>query len=284
MTATSFIKYVGFLWFCFAIYWYVCKMKNNCCFFCETALTALTIADYDTTFLTTDNHIQYEHSNNLPVIQKDVKKALILAAYYLRTHPYRTLTITGYYDKSESNPTDFDNLGLARADTIRQLLLDVEVPTDQLVITSIEKDDAKFYRNYIVKGNDFAFQKKVVVSKKIEQQLLNDTMRIHFNSGVQGDFLFNSKTHAYIDNVAIYLAQEPTATIVIIGHTDKVGSPAKNLQLGKQRAESIKKYLTRLSIKDKQIQTNSEGEDKPVQIGKPAENRRVELIVNNTNH
>ena len=53
--------------------------------------------------------------------------------------------------------------------------------------------------------------------------------------------------------------------MVITGHTDRLGKPDYNKQLGKRRADSIRHYLTsRFGLPSEQIQTQSMGDTQPV--------------------
>lgn len=68
----------------------------------------------------------------------------------------------------------------------------------------------------------------------------------------------------------------------ISGHTDNQGDAAKNLEISKERAEAVKKYLTEnFSIKDERLQVAYHGQNRPrVPNTSPANqeaNRRVEF-------
>lgn len=73
-------------------------------------------------------------------------------------------------------------------------------------------------------------------------------------------------------------------TVVVIGHTDSIGSDAYNLKLGMRRAEAVKAYLISKGIDSRTIKTNSRGEREPVADNKTAigraKNRRVIIEVN----
>ncbi|AMO67932.1 OmpA/MotB [gamma proteobacterium BDW918] len=105
-------------------------------------------------------------------------------------------------------------------------------------------------------------------------------------SGVHFEFnksrlMLDSQT--VLDKVAESLANEPDVNIIIMGHTDSVGSDAYNLKLSQSRAESVVRYLTRKGISESRQKAKGYGESRPVADNSTDEgrerNRRVELQV-----
>jgi len=72
----------------------------------------------------------------------------------------------------------------------------------------------------------------------------------------------------------------PSARVVIEGHTDAVGTPQYNLQLSRQRAEAVKRYLvTEHGLDERQLSTVGFGPARPidgVDASRP-DNRRVQF-------
>lgn len=86
-----------------------------------------------------------------------------------------------------------------------------------------------------------------------------------------------------ISDIAKVLAENPDVRIRIDGHTDSDGDDAKNLDLSKRRAASVKNMLSAdYSITADRIETSGLGETKPVAPNTTSEgkakNRRVEFI------
>jgi outer membrane protein OmpA-like peptidoglycan-associated protein len=79
------------------------------------------------------------------------------------------------------------------------------------------------------------------------------------------------------------IAERPDPEILVIGHTDKVGSVRFNDQLSLQRAQIVKKILVRRGFPAASIQVSGRGSREPLidTPGKVAEqkNRRVEISV-----
>ena len=86
---------------------------------------------------------------------------------------------------------------------------------------------------------------------------------------------------ARLAEVGEVLARHPELDVNIQGHADERGSSQYNLALGQKRAESVKKYLAQLGVKEGQIKAVSFGAEKPLDPGHDEEawkkNRRAEV-------
>jgi OOP family OmpA-OmpF porin len=105
-------------------------------------------------------------------------------------------------------------------------------------------------------------------------------------SGVHFEFnkarlMLDSKT--VLRKVAESLANEPDVSIIIMGHTDSVGSDVYNLKLSQERAQSVVNYLGTQGIEPARQTAKGYGESKPVGDNNTEDgrerNRRVELQV-----
>ncbi len=78
-----------------------------------------------------------------------------------------------------------------------------------------------------------------------------------------------------------FLKQNPTARVLVTGHTDERGSREYNLALGERRAQTVQKYLAAQGVNIKNIEIRSLGEEMPAATGKNEEayrqNRRAVL-------
>jgi len=106
------------------------------------------------------------------------------------------------------------------------------------------------------------------------------TYGIYFDSGSDKIKPESAGTLKMISDV---LKENPTVGITIVGHTDSDGDDAKNLDLSKRRAVSVKNVLSsEYGIEASRLQTDGKGETVPVapntSLEGKARNRRVELI------
>ena len=92
------------------------------------------------------------------------------------------------------------------------------------------------------------------------------------------------RTHSfpYLDRAANLLISKGIR-LKLSGHTDNVGSDAYNLQLSKERAESVMNYLVSKGANPSSIEAIGYGEERPIATNKTAGgrqlNRRVEFII-----
>ena len=88
-----------------------------------------------------------------------------------------------------------------------------------------------------------------------------------------------------LELVAKRLRENPEVRIRIEGYTDERASEAHNLELSKERAESVKRILVGFGVGPERLQTVGYGESNPVATNDTPEgralNRRVELLVLN---
>lgn len=105
-----------------------------------------------------------------------------------------------------------------------------------------------------------------------------------------GDVLFESGKSAMrsegmksIDDLAGFLIEYPERKIMIEGFTDSIGSLALNMELSRNRANSVKSALVSRNISPSRIQTIGYGEEFPIatninEAGR-RQNRRIEIII-----
>lgn len=86
-----------------------------------------------------------------------------------------------------------------------------------------------------------------------------------------------------LGRVADQLKNESGVKILVEGHTDNVGTTAKNQELSEKRANAVREYLVSRGINADRITAQGRGEEAPVATNKTAagrqQNRRVELVI-----
>jgi len=88
---------------------------------------------------------------------------------------------------------------------------------------------------------------------------------------------------AKLDELVAKINNIKLEVVIVIGHTDWVGTDEYNQRLSVRRAESVKAYLVTKGIEKNRIYTEGKGEKQPVADNKTkegrAKNRRVEIEV-----
>lgn len=81
---------------------------------------------------------------------------------------------------------------------------------------------------------------------------------------------------------AEYLANTPSASVVVEGNTDERGTVEYNLALGERRAAEIRRFLLANGAAAEQVETVSYGEERPAVTGTDdsayAQNRRAVIV------
>ena len=86
-----------------------------------------------------------------------------------------------------------------------------------------------------------------------------------------------------LSEVADVLKDQPDRNIIVEGHTDSTGTPAKNDPLSLARAEEVKQFLVSRGVPAMRISARGFGASHPVASNDSPEgranNRRVEIVI-----
>lgn len=92
------------------------------------------------------------------------------------------------------------------------------------------------------------------------------------------------KSELKIEQFARFLKENPLYNVMIIGHTDNVGTNDENLKLSIQRARNVQKALLEYDIDEARVNAVGAGETKPIADNSTPEgrykNRRTEIQLN----
>jgi len=100
---------------------------------------------------------------------------------------------------------------------------------------------------------------------------------------LEGRDEFTPESLVELERMLAELRQRGAPDVVVIGHTDRVGSLTFNDRLSLQRAERVRSELVKLGIDEARIQIAGRGEREPLvptadEVSEPR-NRRVEISV-----
>ncbi len=227
------------------------------------------------------NFNKSSYAYNTP-LSAEVKDVFQKTANYLKANPARNLMLTGYAMKSENNTSALGSLGLARANSVKNMLTGMGAPSNQVDITSQMSDGLKLNGNNIVGGVTYAFDAKN--SNKLAEVTarLAKPLVLYFQTG-SDELSLDQNQRNYLLDLIYYLDNKPDGSAVSTGHTDNVGSTSANVRLSRKRAEFVKAYLVRNGINGSKISADGKGPNQPIadngtSDGK-AKNRRVEISI-----
>ena len=107
-----------------------------------------------------------------------------------------------------------------------------------------------------------------------------ETRAIHFDYNKSN---IKKESYSYLDALALFLKENGDVMLEIVGHTDLHGSDEHNNRLSRERAESVKKYLSGKGLDASRFRTSGAGKTQPVvnRTGKGYDelNRRTEFKI-----
>ncbi len=202
-------------------------------------------------------------------------------AEYLGEHQDQELVISGYENSTEREQNT--NLGISRANFIKDILIKAGVNGDRIVSQSkLEdysyNDDTGNYIGGILLNFHKLDESRIA---EIEKGVANKTLYSEF---AQKTFTPDATLANYSLELKNYLEKYPDKTIQVIGHTDDVGEVEANIWYGQERANNVMNYLISRGITKDKIKASSKGESTPIAPNdseeNKAKNRRIEIIVN----
>lgn len=100
---------------------------------------------------------------------------------------------------------------------------------------------------------------------------------------VEGGDTLTAESQAQVNAIFEEIKQRPAPDLIVVGHTDRVGSVTANDQLAAKRANSVREQLIKRGIEAENIHASGRGEREPLvatadEVAEPR-NRRVEILV-----
>jgi outer membrane protein OmpA-like peptidoglycan-associated protein len=226
----------------------------------------------------------------LKPLSGDVLDGISKLKEQLLKNPSQIVNISGFFKSDEKNNSEFENLGLARANSIKDYLVSLGISANQLSTSSALNDAITNDENNTLFG-PLAFS---FIGKNSANKTLSDADRLKYEKLKGTSFVFNFNT----GKSSTSLSKSEKAKMVtiskaikalglkvsIVGHTDSVGSNGFNEVLGQKRANFVKEQLLINGSSDSDIVTSSQGENNPVASNNTSsgrsKNRRTVITIN----
>ena len=292
MRFLAFLVFLGFLAFALLARWYfICELRQQCGpgELVDARLQTLQLTEGEEVLLRGYDQFAFDSASLEPRLNANNQFFLDTLAKIMQSRPGRNVTLMALFRESEReiSPGFFENLGLARADQIRKLMMKRGVEQDRFTLDYGISEDAQLrepllFDLYDPTAVDGGFEKVLFTFKNMTFSDAN----FEYNSAV---FKPGPSLKLYADSVKTYLDLNPEASMSIIGHTDSIGSDAYNLELGLRRAENARFYFQDSLDVIAEIKIDSEGESRPVAPNSSSEgkdnpegrqkNRRVNFVL-----
>jgi len=310
------------VWMIGSTWWHVCKIKQLCINIGQPIASTTepngTPASADGYTIADGNRFRLELPGNFSFAKSGANTnmnslggSLEKVVAYLKTNPGRTLEIIGYYSPNETNTTSLANLGLARAEGIKQYLVQQGVPATSLITKGVMRQLAFTAKgDSLYGGLEFAFggaepvaatptepepttvatattptatpttEKELAEAEKFTSVF--KPIDLYFPMG-EANYIKTSETKKFFDEATKFLADNKDKKLLLTGHTDDSGPAGVNMELSRDRANGVKVKLRQSGIETSQIIVKAKGESEPKADNKTAAgrkaNRRVTVVV-----
>ncbi len=317
-----------FLWMAGSTWWHICTIKQLCADDTQTAVGPDEAEVYTTPpgadgfSIADENRFRLNFPGNFSFAKSGANAnmnglggRMDSLVTYLKANPDRTLDVRGYYMASETNTTSFANLGLARAEGMKQYLIQQGIPPASLMTTGVLRSLPLTTRgDSLLGGLDFVFggllkldaidtltitppaspatpPAPLTLAAGITEEGLAaretyksvfEPINLYFPLS-KADYIKTSETAKFFDEAARYLKANTGKKLVLTGYTDSSGPDGNNLALSRKRAADVKAKMRNSGISADQIVTEGRGEANPVASNDTREgrkaNRRVTVVV-----
>ena len=239
-----------------------------------------------------NNNFNFNDSNFkiIEPVSEDLKNSILGLKTYFDENPSKKIAITSYYTSNEKNNSAYPNLGLARANSVKNYFVSQGVSSRMMDTYGKLKDDMFSDANNVFFGPvDYNLSTKVEGDTS-DVDALNEACNairenplvLYFNTG-EAHINLTVEQRQKIANIS-RCVDKLGVKIQVVGHTDNTGDATNNLVLGQQRADFAKKYLIQNGILSSNIEASSKGQTDPIadnitEEGK-TKNRRTVVTIN----
>jgi len=219
-------------------------------------------------------------------------------ATYLTENPERALVLTGLYSTTESNDTDFENLGMARAQNIKSSLVAMDAPAGQISTQSAASNIDRSQDKTIYGNVDFLFtalseagsggmnSSDAGGSSSGELSITDGMTILYTGDNLKGDALdavISDRVKLFAEMAMNYITANDGAQLMVTAHTDNEGSESANQRISEAVAQQVRRYFRNNGFASKQVEWKGMGDTDPVASNMDeegrAENRRIVLTV-----
>ncbi|MFK7798871.1 MAG: OmpA family protein [Aureispira sp.] len=239
----------------------------------------------------------YNSAQFLMPLSEVMKEQIAIIAKYLQDHSDRQLKITGYNHPDEVHYGALPNLGLARANVIRSLLLEAGAPTFQVIIDGIAEErlavlPSELYDKFLPNALGFKFDalskprvKALEQKVKLAEEALKKRQVFRFKHfGLEQEkIVVDDELKIYLNELILYLSSQANSMVYVVGHSNTLNTKEESALKGKKRADYVQAFLIEQGILPSRIQTTTAGDSHP--LGKRETrygqqiNRRVDVFV-----
>lgn len=259
----------------------------------EATKNAFTIADEASDFnIKINDNFNFKTSafSILEPVSTNLEQKVLQIKDFLVANPSKNIDIIGYYKSDETNNSAYPNLGLARANAVKNYLVTHGVPSAQI-------DTRGKLNDGIIPDDSATLFGPIdlhVLTADANDTSAMDALKTACDGVKENPLVLYFKTNQAAINLTAAQRQKIAdishcvdklgVKVQVVGHTDNTGDANNNIVLGQQRADFARDYLIRNGILSTNIETSSKGPNEPIadnatDEGK-AKNRRTVVTIN----
>ncbi|CAC9977032.1 OmpA family protein [Flavobacterium panici] len=188
---------------------------------------------------------------------------------FLVSNPKQKVTITGYATSDETNTTKFENLGLARANDVKNYFVSKGLASSQLDTKGEIINSWKTNADTLIGPVEYELETIDTTSAPtddwaaLKEKINTNPLIFHFNTN-KSNFNLNEEEQQKVTDIVKYLKNVKNTSVLVVGHSDNVGNRDLNIELSQKRADFSKNYLIKNGIEASRIATESKGPDEPI--------------------
>lgn len=245
-------------------------------------------SDGDYAYNENDNYnFNVSSSSILMPLSQQLTDGVASLKTFLADNAGKVINLVGYYKSDETNDSAFPNLGLARANAVKNHLVENGVSSAQINTMGKLMDEmvakGEMYLGPIAYSLGDAAADAEEEMKALRDKINADPLVLYFETN-QASINLSAEQRQKVADISRYLDKVAGASCNVVGHTDNVGRRAPNVRLGQGRADFAKSYLVQNGIAASKINASSKGPDSPVASNATEEgrskNRRTEVTLN----
>ncbi|MBN1250659.1 MAG: OmpA family protein [Bacteroidales bacterium] len=227
------------------------------------------------------------------LLKKNGDWDIYIADLYKQARPKKVLFVKGKLTDEKGEAVTKAKVGLKNIKTseLTEGMVDensgdyavaVQVREGEDFLMIAKKEDA-FFNSVYINPDLEKYEPPTTVDLQIQTLEKNKPIRLQNVNFKTGESKLDQVSKVCINQLVIFLKENPEFNIVLQGHTDNQGGYQYNIDLSVSRTKAVKDYISSKGINSKRIKYIGYGETKPLVPNTTnkgrAINRRVEFIV-----
>ena len=235
------------------------------------------IADKDFSYRTEANYAFKKSSATIAgPVSDSLDMGLARLGTFLGANAERTVEVTGHYAEDEYNASAYPDLGLARANAVKNHMVSKGIPSEKIDVLGRPRNVMVPREGVFLGPVSFALGTRssgdTEAIKALYDKITADPLVLYFDTA-EATIDLNAAQRQKFADISRYLDKVGQATCLITGHSDNTGQASTNMRLGQQRADFAKDYLIGNGIPEARIKSVSMGEAQPEESNTNADGR-----------